>query len=620
MCGIAGVIRFGGATAELPVLQEMASRLTHRGPDGEGFHIAGPVGFAHRRLAIIDPTGGAQPLVDRASGVALTYNGEVYNFIELRRDVDDGAFATASDTEVVLRAWRRWGMASLDRMRGMFAFALYDPRADKVFLVRDRLGIKPLYYRADDGGVAFASELQALLPALEQVPAIDHQALSLYLRYGYVPTPLTIYRGVQKLEPGYCLEVDINRGRVRKHRYWQLIPRVRRRSEAQALAELEALLTETIRLYVRSDVAFGAFLSGGVDSSLVTALMSEVLNTPVRSFSIGFAERDYSELPYAEEAARRLGTRHRSAVLAPNLPRDFLQSIAARFGEPFADSSCLPTWYVSRIAATEVKMVLSGDGGDELFAGYWSYPAVLAQSKFARMRPIYAAYARLAPGGANAAATATRSIPWSATHHHQRDMFRPTEREQLTGRPAARVDDEAIRFPVRSDPVTRCQLRDIRSYLLDDILVKVDRMSMANSLEVRVPLLDHHLVEFAFSLPIDMRLRDNGDAVVGKYLLKRTAERFFPRAFLDRPKKGFGIPIHTWLEGALRPIVRDLLESDATSLASLVDPNTVRTIVGGYYAGRQENVAKLWGLFALRLWMDTTRLTAATRQAERAVG
>ena len=617
MCGIAGIVRFDGAPADQGALRRMADALAHRGPDGEGFYTAGSVGFAHRRLAIIDPAGGAQPLVDGESGLALAYNGEVYNFIEIRRELGEAGFTTASDTEVVLRAWRRWGIAALDRFRGMFAFALHDPRAGKVFLVRDRLGIKPLYFRADHERVVFASELGALVAENGAAAPVDRDALSLYLRYGYVPTPKTIYAGVAKLEPGHCLEIDLARGSLTARRYWHLEPQPRQRSEGDALAELDALLRETVGLYVRSDVPFGAFLSGGVDSSTVTALMSEALHEPVRSFSIGFAEAEYSELPYAQEAATRLGTLHHASVLDPTVTLPWLRSLAGRFGEPFADSSCLPTWFVSHLAAAEVKMVLSGDGGDELFAGYASYPAVLAQSGSSGGGGLKAALAgfarRTMPGRA-----AGRGEHWSLAHHRQRDTFSPAERAALTGRSPEPVADEEIRLPESADPVMRCQLRDVGSYLLDDILVKVDRMSMDNSLEVRVPLLDHKLVEFAFSLPLELRLRRSGGEVIGKYLLKKAAERFFPRRFLDRPKWGFGIPIHAWLGGALRPLVGDLLETGATELAPMVDPASVRSVVAAYYAGERERVAQVWCLLALRLWADGVR--AVPRAAERVAG
>jgi asparagine synthase (glutamine-hydrolysing) len=614
MCGIAGIVRFDGAPTDARALRRMAAALAHRGPDGEGFHIAGPVGLAHRRLAIIDPVGGHQPLIDRESGLAITYNGEVYNYIEIRRELAEHDFVTSSDTEVVLRAWRRWGAAAVDRFRGMFAFALHDPGTNKVFLVRDRVGIKPLYYRVGASAVCFASEIGALLASEIGSADVDETSVSLFLRLGYVPTPRTIYRGIHKLEPGSILSIDITTGAIGRQRYWRGEAAIRSRPEADALAELDALLIDTMRLYVRSDVPFGAFLSGGVDSSLVTALMAQVVGEPVRSFSIGFAEATHSELPFAQEAAGRLGTRHHGAVLDPELSISLLQRLAGRFGEPFGDSSCLPTWYVSRLAGAELKMVLSGDGGDELFAGYESYPAVYSASGGggAGTRGTFANFARAAAGFARH--PFQRS--WTPEHHRRRDTFSPSERALLTGRAAAPLPDEDIAEPSTADPVTRCQLRDLGSYLLDDILVKVDRMSMDNSLEVRVPLLDHKLIEFAFSLPLDLRLRQVGDSLVGKYLLKRAAERFFPRSFLDRPKQGFGIPIQRWLKGPLQPIVRDLLENGADHLAPLIDPGSVRRVVRGFYTGQDESPAKVWALLSFRLWLDASRAGTGARAVE----
>jgi asparagine synthase (glutamine-hydrolysing) len=598
MCGIAGIVRFDGSAVEEQRLRRMAAVLVHRGPDGDGIHIAYGVGFAHRRLAIIDPAGGQQPLVDRETGMAITYNGEVYNYIEIKPEIGESGFATDCDTEVVLRAWRRWGPDALARFRGMFAFAIHDPRRNKVFLVRDRLGIKPLYYKLSPSGVTFASELTAI--AADQAGLeVDLDALSLYLRYGYVPAPCSIYKNVFKLEPGHYLTIDVARGEVKKTRYWKLDPTTRQIEEGAALEELNDLLRETIKLYVRSDVPFGAFLSGGIDSSLVTALMTEALGGGVRTFSIGFDDKQYSELPYAREAAERLHTLHHQEVLAPSMSSAFLEQLAGRFGEPFSDSSALPTWLVSQVAAREVKMVLSGDGGDELFAGYSSYPAVELARKNAALAPIYQAVSKLAgqtPLGVYAAA---RSGTWLSEHHRRRDTFAEADRVRLTGAVMPERPDQPASA---CDPVTWCQERDVATYLPDDILTKVDRMSMTHSLEVRVPLLDHKLVEFAFSLPLNLRLRADKGGFTGKYLLKRAGERFFPRAFLDRPKWGFGIPLQSWLEGPLEPLVQDLLVNSATFTGIYLDTKQVRRIVREFYAGRSERVGQVWALLSLELW------------------
>ncbi len=602
MCGIAGEVRFDGASVDITAVKAMSAALAHRGPDGDGLYHAGSVGLAHRRLSIIDPAGGAQPFMDDAAGLALTYNGEVYNYAEIRNELQDQPFRTDSDTEVVLRAYARWGIGCLARFRGMFAFALHDRRSGKLFLVRDRLGIKPLYYHATRHGVAFASELGALAGSGRFAGELDRAALASYLRFGYVPTPATIWRGVRKLEPGCFLEVDLASGGIAQHRYWQLSPRVRERVESEALEELDALLDEIVRLYVRSDVPFGAFLSGGVDSGLVSALMSRILDSPVRSFTIGFAEDSYSELPFAEQAANLIGARHTGAILSPELSRSLLERIAGRFGEPFADSSAIPTWLVSNLAAREVKMVLSGDGGDELFAGYNSYAAV------------YDAMTPRAPSsmwGSALARFGVRRDParvsWQRIHHSQRDTFAAGTRARLMGgdgRPD-RDEDEMSR-PAGADPVSRCQYRDVGTYLLDDILTKVDRMSMDNSLEVRVPLLDHKLVEFAFGLPLDLKIGRAADgSVETKRLLKRSAGRFYPRELTDRRKWGFGIPVHQWTNGPLKDLILDLLDSGAPRLAAHLDPAEVRKVVRDYYAGRGERIGEVWNLLSFRLWLDT---------------
>jgi asparagine synthase (glutamine-hydrolysing) len=603
MCGIAGIARFDGAPADGRALARVNAALAHRGPDGDGVYASGAVALAHRRLAIIDPAGGRQPFVDDAAGLALSYNGEVYNYKEIRDELRGTRFVTDSDTEVVLRAYARWGIDCLEKFRGMFAFALHDRSANRLYLVRDRIGIKPLYYHCDAARLAFASELGALLTCGEIDREIDGAGLRGYLRFGYVPTPATIWRGVRKLDPGCYLDVDLSTGNVSQHRYWTLAPSVRARTADEAGEELDALLDEIVRLYVRSDVAFGAFLSGGVDSGLVTALMARVLDAPVRSFTIGFAEDSYSELTYAEQAARIVGARHTAAVLSPELSESLLLGIARRFGEPFADSSAIPTWYVSNLAAKDVKMVLSGDGGDELFAGYNSYGAVL-DAVSGKARPSGNALGRgLAWLHTLAGAGAPRA-DWRAAHHAQRDTFPAERRARLLGDMEAPAQDE-LQQPADADPVACCQFRDLHTYLLDDILTKVDRMSMDNSLEVRVPLLDHKLVEFAFDLPTELKIGYGADGrVETKRLLKRSAARFYPRELVDRRKWGFGIPVHQWLNGALKPMVRDLLDGDGTWMASHLDGREVRNVVRDYYAGRQERVGELWNLLALRLWHD----------------
>jgi asparagine synthase (glutamine-hydrolysing) len=387
---------------------------------------------------------------------------------------------------------------------------------------------------------------------------------------------------------------------------------VRARSESEALEELDAMLEEIVRLYVRSDVPFGAFLSGGVDSGLVSALMSRVLESPVRSFTIGFAEDSYSELPFAEQAAQLIGAKHTGAVLSPELSQSLLERIAGRFGEPFADSSAIPTWLVSNLAAKEVKMVLSGDGGDELFAGYNSYAAVYDAVAPRARSDLW----RRSLGWIGAGRSASGS--WQGIHHSQRDTFASDMRNRLMGGTAPRLEaDDELAGPEGADPVSRCQYRDVGTYLLDDILTKVDRMSMDNSLEVRVPLLDHKLVEFAFGLPPDLKIGRAADgSIITKRLLKRSAGRFYPRALVDRRKWGFGIPVHQWTNGPLKGLIIDLLDRGAPRLTPHLDPAEIRKVVRDYYDGRAERIGEVWNLLAFRLWLDSTGEAEARRAVE----
>ena len=611
MCGIAGIVNFNGRPVDARELGAMNDALIHRGPDGEGTFREGNIGLAHRRLAIIDPRLGAQPIFNDDRTVVLSYNGEVYNYREIRDELTDGFdFRTESDTEVVLRAYEKWGMACLERFRGMFACALYDGRSGVLYLVRDRLGIKPLYYCHTNDRLLFSSELAPLLKA--DVPReIDPEAVAGYFRYQYVPTPATIYKDVRKLEPGHFLEVNVRDGSVVDRRYWRLPVDVTDRSEADCLAELDAALRDTARIYVRSDVPFGAFLSGGVDSSLVTALMGEHLSEPVRTFSIGFYEREHSELPFAAEASRVLQTNHYEKVVSPQAALDVLRKLVVHFGEPFADSSAVPTYYVSREAASQVKMVLSGDGGDELFGGYWSYETTFRDM----MNPLHGlrtACARLlaacAPTPGFRRWASVRSRNHAQKHNAQRELFDDAELRALLvpgvsvpHRPTADVD---VRGEA-PDLVTGFQAQDAKSYLFDDVLTKVDRTSMANSLEVRVPLLDHKIVELAFRLPLSLKLRLDAGAkrVRTKYLLKKSAARYFSESFLDRPKQGFGIPIIEWCRDPLRSLIEDGLRHARNPVFDWLRLDTVQTTLDRFFAGDDSLVAKVWSMLMFDLWM-----------------
>jgi asparagine synthase (glutamine-hydrolysing) len=605
MCGIAGIGRFDGRAADAGEVAALTRALGHRGPDGEGSCQANGVILGHRRLSIIDPRLGQQPFFSDDGKIALTYNGEVYNYCELRKELEaDFAFHTQSDTEVVVKAYQKWGIDCLQRFRGMFAFALHDSAAGVLYLVRDRVGIKPLYYCMVQGKLAFASELGALLELPWVRREIDPAALADYFRLSYVPAPSSIYAGVRKLEPGCLLRIATHSGELQKHRYWRLLVRSEPKDESELLEELNAILDDTIRIYVRSDVPFGCFLSGGVDSSMVAALMSRQLDQPVETFAIGFREAAHSELPYAAEASRILGTRHHEKLVTPQLAADTLLELAAHFGEPFADSSAIPTYYVSREAAAHVKMVLSGDGGDELFAGYDSYPVTWRDAG----DPLYPArtllfrmLANAAPPGRIRRSARYRSLGLRERYLAQREIFDGEALQRLLPqwRPAS-----AEEVAIAADPVTRFQVEDFQTYLPDDVLTKVDRMSMAHSLEVRVPLLDHRLVEFAFSLPLSAKIRKGvKGAPQTKYLLKRSAERFFPPAFLARRKHGFGIPIVEWSRRDLLPAIRARLENPGNPIYEWISHPAAKEIVAAFSAGASAEVAKLWTLLMFDAWM-----------------
>ena len=611
MCGIAGLVNFAGADIDLQDLKSMSDALVHRGPDGDGIYRNGPIGLAHRRLAIIDPEGGAQPMLNDSESVVLSYNGEVYNFKEIRQELEaDFHFTTESDTEVVLRAYEQWGIECIIRFRGMFACAIYDSSSSQLYLIRDRVGIKPLYYCRQGDQFAFASELSALLELRWLRRDVDAGALASYFRYGNVPTPATIYAGIYKLEPGCYLKVDTREAVVEKQKYWELDTQVTERSEAESLELLKAELDETFRIYVRSDVPFGCFLSGGVDSSLVTALTARHVDPQVQTFTIGFQERDVSELPFAAKVSDIVGTDHTEKIVSPQLALDLLSRMARHFGEPFADSSAVPTFYVSQETSRSVKMVLSGDGGDELFAGYASHARTYRDHRdpFRGVKQaLFGMLATWAPISRIRQRAHFLAMDHDAKHYAQRETFADEELMQLMGNselpPRPRLEVSGVEG---TDPVTRLQARDFKTYLVDDILTKVDRMSMANSLEVRVPLLDHRIVELAFSLPLDTKIRSQPitGRTTSKYLLKKSASRFFPESFLERPKQGFGIPVADWCLGPLLPLMQGNLLSRRSPIFDWIDREHVAGLIAGLERGDRSLAGKAWFLLMFSIWFD----------------
>ncbi len=596
----------------------MTDALVHRGPDAHGRYLAPGIGLGVRRLKIIDLITGDQPISNEDGSVITVFNGEIYNFLELRDELArlGHTFRTRSDTEVIVHAYEEFGDDFVSRLRGMFAIALWDIRQRRLVLVRDRLGKKPLVYAHLRGELVFGSELQAIVTCVAVPRTLDDGALGDYLAYGYVGAPATIYSAVRKLPPGHVLVWS--EGAVAVSRYWA--PRFgpkRQIAEADALEELERRLDEAVRLRLISDVPLGALLSGGVDSSLVVALMAAHIQGPIRTFSIGFEDAGYDELAHARRVARRYGADHHELVVRPDAAA-ILPDLVRHYGEPYADSSAVPTYYVSKLAKAHVTVALNGDGGDELFGGYDRYRAMLLAERlrsFPASHFLFGLAAAVARGkvglGTRAGARAERFLRFGALSAPERyaswvgaippgqiaDLLRPELASRVA---AARVVSVERTYAAFADlgPVDRLIATDMGTYLPDDLLVKVDIASMANSLETRSPLLDNEVVEFAGTLPEDLKLRGSQQ----KYLLRRLARRFVPAENLDRPKMGFGVPVGRWLRGGLKELASEALLGERARSRGYFRSDAVRGLWDQHQSGRMDRSASLWTLLMLELW------------------
>jgi asparagine synthase (glutamine-hydrolysing) len=620
MCGIAGFVDSdlsGGldsprVRADEQVLRQMCAVIRHRGPDDEGLRVEPGVGLGMRRLSIIDLATGHQPIRNEDASVWVVFNGEIYNFRQLRADLLSRGhrFYTSTDTEVIVHAYDEWGEGAFARLRGMFAVALWDRRTSTLLLARDRLGIKPLYYTERAGRLYYASELKSLVTADAVERAIDPEALEHYLAFLYTPGDRAIFPGVRKLEPGHLLRWRA--GQTRVAAYWTP-PRdeVRPPDEATAAEALLEHLRDAVRSHLVSDVPLGAFLSGGIDSSLVVALMAEASDRPVKTFSIGFDEPEWNELEAARAVATHFGTEHHEFVVRPDA-LGIAERLVHHFDEPFGDASAVPTWYVSAMARQHVTVVLSGDGGDELFGGYDRYIP----------HPVVAGFDRLAfPGAGRIAGLIAGRLPHGARgrrflqHVSQPavrryvdavSFFTPDDRDALLTpevRASNRLAPEerlaALFARTAHLPLASRQMRaDLASYLPDDILTKVDRMSMAHSIESRVPLLDHRLVEHALALPPGLKIREG----VRKYLLKAVAGRLLPAAVLDRPKRGFAVPLSVWCRGGLREAFTDVLQSSRHRQRGFFQAREVDRLLAEHLSGRRNHELRLWQLFMFELW------------------
>jgi asparagine synthase (glutamine-hydrolysing) len=621
MCGIAGFV--DGAPprpalapvrldAEFSLVHRMCEVIRHRGPDDEGIHVQPGVGLGMRRLSIIDLAGGRQPIHNETSTVWVVFNGEIYNYRELRRELEalGHQFSTSSDTESIVHAYEQWGEDAFRRLRGMFGIALWDQSTRTLLLARDRAGQKPLHYTERGGRLYFASEIKSLLAAGAVEPSLDLAALDHYLAFLYTPRDRSIFQGVKKLPPGHVLRWRDGRSEIR--RSWEIAAdEPFEGSDDDAVEGLRRVLRDAVASHMVSDVPLGAFLSGGVDSSAVVGLMAQASPRPVKTFSIGFDDPAFDELEYARTVAQHFGTDHHEFVVKPD-GLSILDDLISHFDEPFADSSAIPTWYVSEIARRHVTVVLSGDGGDELFGGYDRYLP----------HPRVAAFDRAPlPGLRAAAALAWPLLPHGTKgknflRHVAKDaagryldsitFFPPDERAALYAdgaRAALASDAERTlwrhfeRFAALPHD-SRMMRFDFETYLPEDVLTKVDRMSMAHSIETRVPLLDNTVIDYAATLPSRVKIRGRRR----KHVLKEAVQPLLPAGILDRRKQGFGIPLGTWFRGGLTDLFSDVLESPRARQRGYFEPAFVSRLVKEHLSGRRDHTLRLWQLTVFELW------------------
>jgi asparagine synthase (glutamine-hydrolysing) len=614
MCGICGVFYFDPNQLVDPhLIETMMDQIRHRGPDEGACKVDGSIGLGFRRLSIIDVGGSHQPMPNEDERVWIVFNGEIYNFQTLRANlIDRHSFRTAGDTETILHAYEDYGAQCVEHLRGMFAFAIWDSHAQQLALAVDRFGKKPMYYLLDDDKIIFASELKCILEHSHITRDLDMEALDEYLTNGYITAPRTIFKSIRKLLPGHTLTVERN-GRVALRQYWH--PHLHEQSDwdnrtaDELAAELRTLLREAVRLRMISDVPLGAFLSGGVDSSVVVGLMSEVSDQPVRTFSIGFEEDAFDESFYAQEIAERFRTQHIREVVRPDVSA-VLPKLIHQFDEPFADSSMIPTYYVSQVARQYVTVALSGDGGDEVFAGYHQYiyggrHAALQAVVPPPLRAAAAGVGRYVPKLKPYLSVVDRSVApyWGMRTDFfdaqaRASLYTTSSAELLGSFAGEQVKSEALRRAQNLDWLGQLQYSDLTVYMPGDILVKVDRASMLASLEVRSPLLDHVVFEFMAHIP--SRYKTNG--IDTKILLKKAVSDLLPPEIGRRRKQGFAIPLAEWLAKPLQPLLRDALSEMAVRTRSLFEPAAVTRLIDEHTHGLADHKSRLWALLCFELW------------------
>ncbi len=614
MCGIAGLVGRADEIVDAATVRQMCATIVHRGPDEEGVRASGSVGLGMRRLSIIDLAGGQQPMHNEDKSIWVVFNGEIYNFQELRAGLEQRGhqFYTQSDTEVIVHLYEELGSDCIAKLRGMFAIALYDERKQSLLLARDRLGKKPLYYAQKDGRLYFGSEIKTILAVAPELSShVNSRALLQYFSLQYIPDPNSAFRDIAKLPPGHLLEYKA--GKVRIRQYWDVpaYGTAQVESEQECLDELERQLAEAVRIRLISEVPLGALLSGGVDSSVVVALMARASGSAVKTFSIGFANQDFNEAPYARAVAEKFGTEHHEFIVEPNVA-DTLDHLTRMMEEPFGDSSMIPTYHVSRMARQHVTVALSGDGGDELFAGYDRYPVHLDRMQYEQVPAwVGGAFRNLIYPALGASFKGRRFLFNASLHGGDRYLdtvgFLTTDRERklfshdfLAAANGRDVIEEVRHFYADAkapDRISRLLYLDTKSYLTGDVLTKVDRMSMATSLEVRSPILDHVLIEWVTALPSEWKYRGG----VRKYLLRKLAERLGVPG-LNRPKQGFAMPLTHWWKSDLRNTLLPILLEPKTLQRGYLNPSAVRQLVEEHLSGRRDYGQELWLLLIFELW------------------
>jgi asparagine synthase (glutamine-hydrolysing) len=622
MCGIVGFVRNDGTGIDEALLSRMCNAIRHRGPDDDGFYVNNYVGLAMRRLAIIDLKSGQQPIHNQDRSAWIVFNGEIYNYLELREKLEKlgHRFYTNSDTEAIVHAYDQYGVDCPKHLRGMFAFAIWNEKTQELFLARDRVGKKPLLYALVNGQLIFGSEFSALLLHPDVSREVQPEAIDHYLSFMCIPAPLTAYRAIRKLEPGHWLRW--RKGEIETQRYWQ--PDFTKKldiSEAEAGERTVEILRDAVKVRLMSEVPLGAFLSGGIDSSAVVALMSQESGERVKTFSIGFEEQDFSELHHARRIAEHVGADHHEFIVRPDAV-EVLPLLVDHYGEPYADSSAVPTYYVARETRKHVTVALNGDGGDESFAGYDRYIAMGLTEKYRRVpsllrESVIKETVNLIPSSpikrsrVNSAKRllevvsrpkVDRYMHWMSVFNEEAKLplYSDFFRQQIVDANATGVLETWFKRANGIGILDAMLLTDQMTYLPNDLLVKVDIATMAVSLEARSPFLDHHVIEFAASLPQKLKLR----GLTSKYLLKKVLRKLLPSENLNRRKMGFGVPIGHWFRGKMQPFLREVVLSDKALRRGLFKPEAVRQLVERHTRGERDYSHQLWTLLMLELWFN----------------